>query len=63
MFKLDMKTYTLATDAGDISYIDTKRYLWMASLAYALIPFLGIGTHALFGHQAWLALPLSLIHI
>ena len=52
MFKLDMKTYTLATDAGDICYIDTKRYLWMASLAYALIPFLGIGAHALFGHQA-----------
>ena len=45
-----MKTYTLTTDAGDISYTDTKRYLWMASPAYALIPFLGIGAHALFGH-------------
>ena len=41
-----MKTYTLATDAGDMSYTDTKRYLWMASLAYALMPFLGIGAHA-----------------
>ena len=53
-----MKTYTLATDSVNISYTDSKRYLWMASLAYALIPFLGIGAHALFDNQVWLALPL-----
>ncbi len=63
MVKRNMKTLTLATDAGDMSYTDTKRYLWMASLAYALMPFLGIGAHALFGHQAWLALPLFVAYV
>ena len=63
MVKRNMKTLTLATDAGDMSYPDTPRYLWMASLAYALMPFLGIGAHALFGHQAWLALPLFVAYV
>ena len=58
-----MKTYTVATDSGDISYTDTKRYLWMASLAYTLIPFLGIGAHSLFNEQAWLAAPLIVAYV
>ena len=46
-----MKQYTLATNSGEITYTDRKRYLWLASLFYALFPFVGIGAHALSGNE------------
>ena len=58
-----MKQYTLATNSGEITYTDRKRYLWLASLFYALFPFVGIGAHALSGNEIWLALPLFIAYV
>ncbi len=38
-----MKTYVLDhPEKGRISYTDRKRYLWLLSPAYPLLPFVGM---------------------
>ena len=58
-----MKAYVAdLPDGGQIKYIDKKRWFWMLSLPYALMPFAGIIPHALTGNEWWLALPLLLTY-
>ena len=52
-------TYTLEhPEKGTIQYKDSKRYLWMSSLAMPLFPMLGIILYFIFDSQWMLALPL-----
>lgn len=52
-------TYVLEhPEQGHLEYTDTKRYLWMSSLAMPLFPMLGIFLYFTFDSQWMLALPL-----
>ena len=56
-----MKGYTATLSSGEaVLYVDRKRYWWLLSVLYPLQPFLGIGLHAVTGHEAWLLLPFLL---
>lgn len=43
---------------GRVEYRDRKRWWWLLSVVYPLLPFIGIAAHAYSGHQIALALPL-----
>ena len=53
------KTY-LAVDArgAPVQYRDRKRWWWLLSVVWPLLPFAGMAAHALSGHEIGLALPL-----
>jgi alkane 1-monooxygenase len=53
------KTYT-AVDAhsGRSDYRDRKRWWWLLSVVYPLLPFSGMAAHAVTGHEIALGLPL-----
>lgn len=58
-----MKTYTFDDpDLGRISYTDEKRYLWMLSVLFPLIPFVGMGLMDRTGYQWTLWLPLVFLY-
>ena len=48
---------------GRVEYRDRKRWLWALSVVYPLVPFSGIGLHALTGQPAWLLLPLVIGYV
>ena len=53
------RTYTIDDpQMGRITYRDRKRWWWMLSLVYPLMPFVGIAAHAWSGSALALALPL-----
>ena len=67
-------TYTATTpDGREVRYRDRKRWAWMLSMLWPLMPFVGLAAHHATGIEAALALPLlisyglmpllSLIHI
>jgi alkane 1-monooxygenase len=59
-----MKAYSAALpDGGQITYIDKKRWFWMLSLVYSILPFAGIIPHAMTGNEWWLALPLLFVYV
>ena len=59
-----MKGYTGTLDSGEaIIYVDRKRWFWLMSVFYPLIPILGIWLHISTGQQAWLLFPLALNYI
>lgn len=59
-----MKGYTASLDNGEaIFYRDRKRWFWLLSVLYPLMPFLGVWLHAETGSEAWLLLPLAIIYI
>ena len=43
---------------GRVEYRDRKRAWWLLSVAYPLLPFLGMAAHAASGHEVALGLPL-----
>ena len=45
-------------DGGQVEYSDRKKLWWLLSVAYPLMPFLGLAAHAWSGYQVALALPL-----
>jgi alkane 1-monooxygenase len=58
------KGYTGTLDNGEaIFYQDRKRWFWLMSVLYPLMPFLGIWLHAAAGNQVWLLFPLAINYI
>lgn len=47
-----------APDGSTIAYQDHKRWAWMLSVVWPLVPFIGIAAHQASGHEAALAIPL-----
>jgi alkane 1-monooxygenase len=59
-----MKAYIATLPNGEqIEYVDRKRWFWMLSLGYALLPFAGIVLHAITGNEWWFGLPLLLTYV
>ena len=58
-----MKAYVATLPNGEqIEYVDRKRWFWMLSLGYALLPFAGIVLHAITANEWWFGLPLLLTY-
>jgi alkane 1-monooxygenase len=59
-----MKTYTFDDpELGQISYVDGKRYLWLISVLFPLIPLIGMGLMNWSGKQWMLWVPLVSLYI
>ncbi len=59
-----MKAFTLTESNGNtIEYIDRKRYLWLSSLFYPLMPLTGVCLMAWTGLEVSLLLPLVLTYV
>ena len=59
-----MKGFTASTESGElICFVDHKRYLWLMSVTYPLLPFLGIWAHSETGNEWWLLLPFFLSYV
>lgn len=58
-----MKTFTINDpELGLIQYVDRKRYLWLFSVFFPLIPFVGMGLFLWSGREWVLWLPLLLVY-
>jgi alkane 1-monooxygenase len=50
--------------SGDsVEYVDRKRWFWLLSLLYALLPVAGIALHAVTHNEWWFGLPLVLTYV
>ena len=59
-----MKTFTFDDpELGAISYVDRKRYLWVLSVLFPLVPFVGMGLMAWTGAEWTLWVPLVFLYI
>lgn len=59
-----MKAYTATLPDGEpVEYVDKKRWIWLLSLLYALLPVSGIALHAATGSEWWLVMPLFLTYV
>ena len=59
-----MKIFTVNDPAlGRIEYIDGKRYLWMLSALFPLIPLIGMGLMSWSGAEWTLWMPLFLVYV
>ncbi len=59
-----MKKYTFVDpELGQISYVDGKRYLWLISVLFPLIPLIGMGLMNWSGKQWMLWVPLVSLYI
>jgi alkane 1-monooxygenase len=59
-----MKTFTYDDpELGTIRYTDKKRYLWLFSVFFPLIPFVGMGLSLWLGSEWVLWLPLAAVYI
>ena len=59
-----MKTFTFDDPAlGRVNYVDKKRYLWMLSVLFPLIPLIGMGLMNWSGQQWMLWIPLVFLYI
>ncbi|NNK31708.1 MAG: alkane 1-monooxygenase [Xanthomonadales bacterium] len=58
-----MKTYTFDDpELGIVSYTDDKRYLWLLSVLFPLIPFVGMGLMLWTGYEWTLWIPLVFVY-
>ncbi|NND83465.1 MAG: alkane 1-monooxygenase [Gammaproteobacteria bacterium] len=57
-----MKSVTVDSPAGTITYTDRKRWLWIMSMVYPLIGVTGVIAHAWSEHEIGVALPLLLAY-
>ena len=58
-----MKTYTVDDPkVGEIRYTDKKRYLWLLSMAFPLIPLVGMGLMDWSGREWTLWLPVLFVY-
>ena len=59
-----MKTYIYDDpELGRISYVDRKRYLWVLSVLFPLIPLVGMGLMHWTGHEWTLWMPLAFVYL
>ncbi len=59
-----MNGYTATLANGDtVEYVDRKRWLWLASVLYPLVPVIGLLLHWKSGNELWLFLPLVLYYV
>ena len=59
-----MKGYTATLPSGEaISYVDRKRRLWILSVVFPLMPFVGICLHWTQGDELLLLVPLLINYI
>lgn len=59
-----MKAYTAVSPDGEaISYLDSKRWLWMLSVVFPLLPFVGIYLHWTRGNDWLLLVPLLISYV
>ena len=59
-----MKAYTFDDpELGQISYVDRKRYLWLLSVMFPLIPFVSMGLMLLTGKEWMLWAPLLFLYV
>lgn len=59
-----MTTYTHTMPNGETHvYKDKKRWLWSASVAFALWPLIGVGLHAWTGESLWLLAPIAYAYL
>jgi alkane 1-monooxygenase len=59
-----MKTFTFDDPLlGRVSYVDKKRYLWLISTLFPLIPLIGMGLMAWSGQQWMLWIPLAFLYV
>jgi alkane 1-monooxygenase len=59
-----MKTFTIDDpELGPIAYVDRKRYLWLLSVLFPLVPFVGMGLMVLTGMEWTLWVPLVFLYI
>ncbi len=49
---------SVGPDHQRVEYRDRKRWWWLLSVVYPLLPFTGIALHAATGHEIALGLPL-----
>jgi alkane 1-monooxygenase len=58
-----MKAYTFDDpQLGTISYVDHKRYLWLLSVLFPLVPLVGVGLVLWTGREWMLWLPLAFVY-
>ena len=58
-----MKTFTINDpELGRIEYVDRKRYLWLFSVFFPLIPFVGMGLFLWLGGEWTLWVPLLVVY-
>lgn len=59
-----MKVFTFNDpQLGKLEYIDSKRYLWLLSVLFPVIPFIGMGLMLWSGQQWVLWIPLLFLYI
>ena len=59
-----MKGYTAVLPSGEaISYVDHKRWFWILSVLFPLLPFVGIALHWQKGGELWLLFPLLINYV
>jgi alkane 1-monooxygenase len=59
-----MKVFTIDDpEIGRIDYVDRKRYLWLLSVLFPLIPFVGMGLTLWTGQEWTLWLPLVFVYL
>ncbi len=59
-----MKTYTFNDPAlGQVSYKDSKRYLWLVAVLYPLIPYFGMGLMTWSGAEWTLWVPVLALYV
>ena len=59
-----MKTFSYDDpQLGQINYIDHKRYLWLLSVLFPLIPLLGMGLYTRTGSEWTLWVPLAFVYL
>ncbi len=59
-----MKEYTFNdAELGRISYVDGKRYLWILSVLFPLIPLIGMGLMTWSGQEWMLWIPVALVYV
>ena len=53
----------MSAQGQNLTYSDRKKFGWLLSLAYPILPLLGIALSAYSGHTMSLAVPIFLSHV
>ena len=51
-----------SSERGTVTYTDRKHWLWLGSVFYPMVPFLGIGLHAWTGSELMLLVPILYLY-
>jgi alkane 1-monooxygenase len=59
-----MKGYTgILPDGAAVYYVDRKRWFWLLSVAYPLLPFVSIWLHSRTANELWFLLPFAINYL